>query len=216
MPPGRLQEMLLALQPSAGFIDTLAEAQDLTLDKPRTAAERRLFEQLRERKGASGASHRTAHIRTQDCSQEELAECNNHAHDAEDDEATAAHAPPIQPESSVVLQDAKEAKCRSSSSSAQDTMEVNRSTYCCQYTQFPASVRDSSAATPAELTAANMDKSHLLSKWFLSRPFGALRLLAELQFSYVTFVVGKSLRSVCSCHSGQSPDPLMYTASGLL
>jgi hypothetical protein len=209
-----LQEMLQGLQPPAGFIDTLAEAQDLTLEKPKTAAECRLFEQLSECTRASGASSCTAPIQTANCGQEALAECNNHAPDAGDTEA--AHAPSMLSKIPVVSQHGVQVQRTSSSSNAQDTQRTDWSNYCCRYTHIPASVRDRSAATPADLTAANMDKSRLLSQCFLSRPTGALRLLAELQFSFVTFVVGKSLKSTYSFFFEQSQHPTMRTASGFL
>ena len=139
-----VQAALARLRPVSGFVDPLAEAQDLTLLKPSTAAEQRLLNQL-----SSGRS-------------------NDH---------------------------------RSADSSASELHIASKQSRC-RYTSIPPAA---TSARAADLTAANLDKSTLLEEIFLSKPEGDELLLSELQFSFATFLVGKSLESArllhntCSC-----------------
>ena len=140
-----MQAALARLCPVSGFVDPLAEAQDLTLLKPSTAAEQRLLDQL-----SSGRS-------------------NDHR-SADNNSASELHIA------------SKQSRCR--------------------YTSIPPAA---TSARAADLTAANLDKSTLLEEIFLSKPEGDELLLSELQFSFATFLVGKSLESArllhntCSC-----------------
>jgi hypothetical protein len=195
------------LQPPSGFVNTLAEANDLRLEKPNTAAERRLFKQLDTCTGASLAAPHKEAMQAQDCRHGGLDKRSSHGGETADSVGpTPAGNLAVHPVSSAVLQASKETQHKSSSHNMQSASKSKAlgvqgkdwARYRCQYTRIPATVHDTTSASPAELTAANMDKSPLLGKLFLSHPPGAHRLLAELQFSFMTFLVGKSLKGVCA------------------
>jgi hypothetical protein len=61
-----------------------------------------------------------------------------------------------------------------------------------RYTPIPATVRD---VVASKVTSANLDKSDLLSRLFLQQK-ASHSLLGELQFAFVSFLVGKSLEGM--------------------
>ena len=68
----------------------------------------------------------------------------------------------------------------------------------CRYTAIPRSVRGA-GMSGVQLTQANLDKSALLVELFGLSSVGAeANVLGELQFAFVTFLVGQSLEGTAA------------------
>jgi AAR2 protein len=159
----QMQAVMSRLRPTSGYVDPLAEAQDLALLKPATAAEAAMLEQLTHGREAHppAAAAATASGQGGVCAQAAAAHYGGNAGGAQ----TGVHG--------------KRGRCR--------------------YTEISAVSSGTGGSEPGRVTAANLDKSELLERLFLKQHDGKAQLLGELQFAFVTFLMGKSLESAPHC-----------------
>jgi len=164
-----------------GEISLMAEALDPDLMQPRTEAERKLVQQLQE--GHARQQERTAALHATPMDTAPM------------DTDTAAAAAAAAAQGSEVSTSAGEQHGGSSGSCAAAGSDQTRWGRCF-YTRLPRLVK-APGAQGAELTALNLDKTAALEQVAAAGgDSSGKRLLGELQFAYLAFLLGQSLEGV--------------------